>query len=195
MAVKLASDEYKRLRTEVSKMASTANKRINRLESNNLQMLPAYRSWQDNGAIKFSVKGKSYNELQVEYWRLKNFLDNRTSTVREANKFLREMAKNTGIKYNGLKDLKAKSENFFKLAQKIKEYNSKINQSAQAINYQRIWTQINTYVKSTDTDLSSAISSDEQLDKFLRYMESVEQVENKKEGYQTPSKKWDFTEI
>lgn len=195
MAVKLASDEYKRLRNEVAKMANTANKRLNRLESNNLQMLPAYKAWQDNGAIKFSVKGKSYNQLQTEYWRLKNFLDDRTSTVREANKFLREMAKNTGIKYRGLKDLKAKSANFFRLAQKIKEYNSKINQSAQAINYQRIWQQINTYIKSTNTDLANAISSDEQLDKFLKFMEQVEQVENKKEGYQTKSKKWDFSEI
>lgn len=195
MAVKLASDEYKRLRNEVAKMANTANKRLNRLESNQLQMLPAYKSWQDNGAIRFSVKGKSYNQLQTEYWRLKNFLDNRTSTVREANKFLREMAVNTGIKYHGLKDLKAKSANFFRLAEKIKEYNSKINQSAQAINYQRIWQQINTYIKSTNTDLANAISSDEQLDKFLKYMEQLELVESKKEGYQTKSKNWDFTEI
>ena len=123
MAVPVASDKYKALRKEVSRMASAANKRLNRLQANDLQALPAFQAWEQNGAIKFSVKGKDYNQLQSEYWRLKNFLDDRTSTVRGANDFLREMAKNTGIKYNGLADLKEKSRSFFELAEKIKQYN------------------------------------------------------------------------
>ena len=41
MSVNLASDKYKELRAEVSRMASMANKRLNRLENNNLTMLPA----------------------------------------------------------------------------------------------------------------------------------------------------------
>lgn len=118
MSVNLASDKYKELRAEVSRMASMANKRLNRLENNNLTMLPAYQAWEQNGSIRFSVRGKDYNQLQAEFWRLKNFLDDRTSTVREANAFLREMAENTGIKYNGLEDLKNKSARFFELAEK-----------------------------------------------------------------------------
>lgn len=194
MSVKLASDKYLELKKEVSRMASMANKRINRLENNNLQMLPAYREWESHGAIKFSVKGKNYQQLQSEYWRLKHFLDDRTSTVRSANKFLREMAEDTGIKYRGLEDLKNKSAKFFELAEKIKEYNMSINQSAQALDYQKIWQQINTYVNSTNTDLSSAISSDEQLQRFLSFMDSVQPVENKKEGYSVGDG-WDFVEI
>lgn len=95
MAVKVASDKYKELRKEVSRMASMANKRIDRLERNNLTMLPAYKAWAENGAVRFSVKGKTYQETQAEYWRLKNFLDDRTSTVKQANQFLKEMAENT----------------------------------------------------------------------------------------------------
>ena len=38
MAVNKASDKYKELRKEVSRMASMANKRIDRLERNNLTM-------------------------------------------------------------------------------------------------------------------------------------------------------------
>ena len=194
MSVKLASDKYLELKREVSRMASMANKRINRLESNNLQMLPAYREWQEHGAIKFSVRGKNYNQLQSEYWRLKHFLDDRTSTVRQANKFLREMAENTGIKYKGLEDLKNKSAKFFELAEKIKQYNMSINQSAQALDYQKIWQQINTYINSTNADLSSAISSDEQLQRFLDYMNKLQPVENKQEGYSVGDG-WDFVEI
>lgn len=195
MAVALASDKYKELKKEVSRLSSMANKRLRRLESNNLKLLPAYRAWESDGAIKFSVKGKNYQQLQSEYWRLKHFLDDRTSTVRSANAFLKEMAENTGIKYNGLTDLKAKSKQFFNLAQKIKEYNQSINQSAQALDYQKIWQQINTYVNSTNTDLASAINSDEQLKKFLQYMDKVQPVENNKEGYSLGGENWDFVEI
>lgn len=195
MAVKKASDKYKELRKEVSRMASMANKRIDRLERNNLTMLPAYQAWENNGAVRFSVKGKSYEETQAEYWRLKKFLDDRTSTVKQANDFLREMAENTGIQYNGLEDLKEKSAKFFELADLIKQYNQSINQSAQALDYQKIWKDINTYVLDTDADLADAVSSEEQLEKFLNYMNLVKPVENNQEGFSLNGNKWDFIEL
>lgn len=195
MAVKKASDKYKELRKEVSRMASMANKRIDRLERNNLTMLPAYQAWESNGAVKFSVKGKSYEETQAEYWRLKKFLDDRTSTVKQANNFLKEMAENTGIQYNGLEDLKAKSAKFFELADLIKQYNQSINQSAQALDYQKIWKDINTYVLETDADLANAVSSEEQLEKFLNYMNLVKPVEDNQEGFSLNGNKWDFIEL
>ena len=195
MSVNLASDKYKELRAEVSRMASMANKRLNRLENNNLTMLPAYQAWEQNGSIRFSVKGKDYNQLQAEFWRLKNFLDDRTSTVREANAFLREMAENTGIKYNGLEDLKTKSARFFELAEKIREYNQAIGQAAQALDYQKIWQQINTAVQQDTLDLSEAVSSDEQLERFLNFMNDVQPVEDNKEGYSLTNSNFDFVEI
>ena len=195
MSVNLASDKYKELRAEVSRMASMANKRLNRLENNNLTMLPAYQAWEQNGSIRFSVKGKDYNQLQAEYWRLKNFLDDRTSTVREANAFLREMAENTGIQYHGLEDLKNKSARFFELAEKIREYNQAIGQAAQALDYQKIWQQINTAVQQDALDLSEAVSSDEQLERFLDFMNDVQPVEDDKEGYSLTNSNFDFVEI
>lgn len=195
MAVNKASDKYKELRKEVSRMASMANKRIDRLERNNLTMLPAYQAWEKNGSVRFSVKGKSYEETQAEYWRLKKFLDDRTSTVKQANDFLREMAENTGIQYNGLEDLKTKSAKFFELADLIKQYNQSINQSAQALDYQKIWKDINTYILDTDADLADAVSSEEQLEKFLNYMNLVQPVENNQEGFSLNGNNWDFIEL
>ena len=195
MSVNLASDKYKELRAEVSRMASMANKRLNRLENNNLTMLPAYQAWEQNGSIRFSVKGKDYNQLQAEFWRLKNFLDDRTSTVREANAFLREMAENTGIQYHGLEGLKNKSARFFELAEKIREYNQAIGQAAQALDYQKIWQQINTAVQQDALDLSEAVSSDEQLERFLDFMNDVQPVEDDKEGYSLTNSNFDFVEI
>ena len=192
---RLASDKYLELKKEVSRMASMANKRLKRLERNELTELPAYKSWEENGKIKFSVKGKDYNQLQSEFWRLKNFLDNKTSLVRDANKFLREMAENTGIKYNGLADLKAKSNQFFKLADKIKEYYKASDKTAQALDYQKIWEQINTQVKQGIIDITGVESTESTLHRFIQEIEKVQPVEDNQEGFKEGSKEWDFIKI
>ena len=195
MSTKLASDEYKQLRKEVSRMSSMANKRINRLERNELTELPAYKSWYDNDHVKFSVKGKDYNQLQSEFWRLKRFLDDKTSTVRQANSFLKEMAQNTGIKYNGLADLKSKSKQFFDLAEKIKQYYQSANQSAIALDYQKIWQQINTQIKQGVIEIGGTESTESVLNKYLDEMNKVQPVENNQEGYKDNSSIYDFIQI
>ncbi len=195
MSITKASDKYKSLRKEVSRLASIANKRLARLEKNDLTMLPAYESWSKSGGVKFGVKGKSNREVQREYWRLKQFLDNKTSTVKQANEFLKDMASNTGIVYNGLADLKAKSKKFFELANKIKEYNKMIQKQAEALNYQKIWTQINTAVAKDAINLTDAISTDEQLERFLEYMEQVQPVETQQEGYSIDDTNYDWIDV
>ena len=195
MSVKVASDEYKILKKEVSRMASMANKRLVRLEKNELTDLPAYKSWHDNGHIKFSVKGKDYNQLQSEFWRLKRFLDDKTSTVRQANKFLKEMAENTGIKYNGLSDLKSKSKQFFELADKIKQYYRSANQSAIALDYQKIWQQINTQIQQGVIAIGGTESTESILNKYLTELDKVQPVENSLEGYKDNSNIYDFIQI
>ncbi len=193
--VKKASDEYKELNKEVSRMASMANKRLKRLERNELTDLPAYKSWEENGSIRFSVAGKDYNELQAEYWRLKNFLDNKTSLVRQANKFLREMAENTGIKYNGLADLKSKTKQFFELADKIKEYYKSAEESALALDYQKIWEQINTQIKQGVIQIGEEQETERVLQIFIEELNKVQPVENNQEGFKVGIKDWDFIKI
>lgn len=195
MMVKVASEKYLELKKEVSRMASMANKRLKRLERNELTDLPAYQSWVKGGAIKFSVKGKDYNQLQAEFWRLKRFLDNKTSLVRGANKYLREMAENIGIKYNSLAELKAKSKEFFRLAEKIKEYYKMSELSALALDYQKIWEQINVQIKKGILDLTGVESTEERLQRFIQEIEKVAQVENNQEGFKEGIKDWDFIKI
>lgn len=192
--VQLASDKYLELKKEVSRMASMANKRLVRLERNELTDLPAYQSWVQNGAIKFSVANKDYNQLQSEFWRLKNFLDNKTSLVRQANKFLKDMAEATGIKYGNLSELKAKSKQFFELANKVKEYYKSANQSARALDYQKIWQQINTQIKRGVIEIGKGLTTDEVLQRFLKAMEEVEPVEQMQEGYKDKGN-WDFIKL
>ena len=187
--VQITSEKYLALKKEVSRLASIANKRLKRLERNELTDSPAYQSWVQGGAIKFSVKGKDYKQLQSEFWRLRSFLDNKTSLVREANKILREIAENTGIKYNSLADLKAKSKEFFRLAEKIKEYYKMSGMNALALDYQKIWKQINVQIKQ-DVE-----STEERLQIFIDEIDKVLQVENNQEGFMESIEDWDFIEI
>lgn len=134
-------------RAEIRKLTAKANKRIERLEKNGLESSPAYQKWLADGEVKFSVKGKDHNQLQKEVARLKRFLESETSTVRGVNRTLKEMAKNTGIKYKNLKDLRTKSAKFFELASKVEQYLRTVDDIASAIGYQKIWEAINKYTK------------------------------------------------
>lgn len=64
----------------VSRLSSTANKRMKRLENNDIQS-PAYRGAVSSGG-KFGSKGKTLNELRSEYMRVTGFLKSKTSTVK-----------------------------------------------------------------------------------------------------------------
>ena len=152
-------------RAAIRKLTATANKRLDRLEKNGLESSPAYQKWLADGEVRFSVKGKDHNQLQKEVARLKRFLNSETSTVRGVNKTLKEMAKNTGIKYKNLKDLRSKSAKFFELASKVEQYLRTVDDIASAIGYQKIWEAINKYTKQRKQGLDEA---DSDIDAMVR---------------------------
>lgn len=153
-AIHKKADAIKQYRREASRMASLANKRIKRLEDANLTDTPAYKAYLETGG-KFSVKGKTYNELQQEVSRLKTFIEAKTSTIKGTTAVLKEMAANTGIKYTDLKDLRLKSAKFFELSSKVEQYLRTVEDMASAIGYQKIWEAVNKYTKDAKIDLSS----------------------------------------
>lgn len=149
---------------EVQRKASIANKRLERLERNNLTMLPAYRSWLEyGGGVRFSVAGKDYNELQAELARVNAFLDNKTSLVRGANKYLKEIAQMTGVKYKRVSELPEKLSKFFELASKVEQYLRLTEQSASAIGYHKIWEVINKYVEDERRELAKTFDDVEDM--------------------------------
>jgi len=152
-------EKIKAYRKEASRKASVANKRIKRLEKNNLTESPAYQQYLKNGAVKFSVKGKTYNEVQKEVAKLNKFINSQTSTIRGSNNALKEIASNTGIKYKNIKELRKKSSKFFELSSKVEQYLRTVDDMASAIGYQKIWEAINVYTKEKSIDLGSATSN------------------------------------
>lgn len=163
--------KIRELKSEISKKASMANKRLKRLENNNLTEMPAYKNWVDyGGGAKFSVKGKNYNELQAELSRVNKFIDDQTSTVRGAQSVLKNIASTTGISYENVGELYSKTTNFFSLVSKVQQYMDTTKGMAQAIGYQKLWAIINDYVEEEDIDLSESI---EDMDSMVSDLISV----------------------
>lgn len=150
-------------RKEVRRLTDIANKRIKRLEERDWGDSPALRALKEEGITKFSVKGKTHQEVQNMAARLIKFLNAETSTVRGAIEDIKETAKITGITYQSVKELKQKAKKFFELASKIKQYLKSQQDTAAALNYRQIWNQINQYVAEQEIDLSSAEVSVESL--------------------------------
>lgn len=174
---KILSKEAKIIayRKEASRLVSLANKRVQRLESNGLKDSPAYKKYLETGG-KFSVRGKTHNQLQAEVSRLRNFIDSETSTVRGVTNTLKEMANNTGIKYNNLKDLRSKAPKFFELASKVEQYLRTVEDMASAIGYQKIWEQINQYVKDEKIDLGDSEANIDSMVKSIT--EALKEYDN-----------------
>lgn len=190
-AAQQKANAIRQFRKEASRKAALANKRIARLESNDLKSSPAYQRFIEDGGHKFGVKGKTYNEVQQEVARLDRFINAVTSTVKGATNTLKEMAKNTGISYKNMADLKKKSAKFFELASKVEQYLRNVEDVASAIGYQKIWEAVNQYVKDSgitldngEADIDSMVES---VSKALATFDSMYQ--DPVEGWYAPNPK------
>lgn len=140
--------EERKLRQEASRLSSLANKRLKRMEHQNLQSSPAYQSWVDSGGAKFGVRGKTTEQVQAEIGRLNNFINQTTSTVRGAKKYYRKVGQNVGItEYKDIPDLQNKLNNFFEITAKVKEYLHNTKEIGVAIDYKKVWEIVSDYVE------------------------------------------------
>lgn len=155
--------KVRELRKEASRLSSLANKRIARLESNNLKESPAYQQYIRSGGERFGVRGKDYNQVQQELSKLRRFINAETSTVRGARATIKTMAVNAGIKYKNMKELVAKAPQFFELASKVEQYLRNVDDMASAIGYQKIWEAVNQYVKEENVNLANADNTVESM--------------------------------
>ena len=165
-------------RKEASRLAAMANKRVARLEKNTLTDSPAYKGYIESGGGKFSVAGKTHNELQREVARMEKFIAAKTSTITGVNTYLKGIAANTGLKYSNMSDLRSKAPKFFELSAKVEEYLRTVEDMASAIGYQKIWEAVNEYVQSAKVDLSDASTSIDSM---------IEKISNALTEHQKPT--------
>ena len=74
---------YKELREATSTLSSVANKRVQRLENAGFKNSIAYANYSKGktGGERFGIKNKNRQEVEIEYRRLRNFLNSKSSTV------------------------------------------------------------------------------------------------------------------
>lgn len=136
------------LRQEASRLVSMANKRLKRLEKQDLTQTPAYKKWVENGGQKFGIRGKSNEEVKQEIARMESFLKKQTSTVRGAKKYLRNVASEINI--DDIKDyakLQSKLNNFFEVTSKVKEYLYNSKEISVSIGYKKLWEEVSNYMQ------------------------------------------------
>lgn len=170
------TEEERKLRAEARRLVSMANKRLRRLEQQNLINSPAYRQWVEDGAQKFSVKGKSMEEVKQEVARMNKFLKMQTSTVRGAKQYFLNVAKEVGIeKFDDFSDLQNKLSTFFETTAKIKEYLYNTKEIGVAIGYQKIWEVVSDYVEEFGHELElteeNVVEMTKKLVKSVTYSE------------------------
>ena len=150
-----------KLYTKLKALYAEAKRNIMDLQRHNLGDTPAIQKLEENGKIKFSVKGKTYNELQSDYFRLKRFMEAETSTVKGATNVLENIAKNINIQYNDLNEIIVKSRVFFDIASKVEQILEAQSQLAFTMGYQTIWTAVNNMVERKKINLQDMPSIEE----------------------------------
>lgn len=163
---------------EIQKLLNKANKRLKRLEQANLKTSPAYQGLYREGGwtekeSRFGVKGKTAKEINREYIRIKNFLNDSTSTVRGATKVLKETAKNVGLKYRTVRELKEISPKFFELASKARQYLESSNRQAEALDYNKIFNAVNRLTKKGKLDLSNVVDVGERVNAIINEIDDM----------------------
>ena len=155
--IKKFTAEERKLRQEASRLSSIANKRLKRMEEQNLTDTPAYRKWVEDGEAKFGVRGKSMAQVQAEIGRLNNFINQATSTVTGAKNYYKNIAGSVGIvEWEDIPDLQNKLNNFFSITGKVKEYLHNSKEIGVAIGYQKIWEAVSEYVQEVSNETINA---------------------------------------
>ena len=146
----------RKYRQEASRKASMANKRLRRMEQQNLAMSPAYKKWVDDGGQKFGVRGKSMAEVKLEVARLNKFLNQTTSTVTGTKKYLTNVASQVGIKqWGSFQSLNNQLQGFFEVAARVQDYLRNSKEVAVSIGYKKIWEQVNEYAETVGKEMTS----------------------------------------
>ena len=150
------TDKERKYRQEASRKVSMANKRLKRLEEQDLSMSPSYKKWIDDGGQKFGIKGKTTEEVKAEVARLNKFLKQTTSTVKGTKKYLTNIASQVGIKnYDSYQSLNSQLNDFFEVSDRVREYLKNSKEIAVSIGYKKIWQEVNEYAETVGKDFAS----------------------------------------
>lgn len=149
------SGKEKALRSEASRLASLANKRLKRIEEQGLIESPAYKKYVEDGKQKFGIRGKNMDQVKQEVARMNDFINKQTSTVTGTKDYLDNVAKSVGIvKYEDYGQLQDQLNTFFRGVDKVREYLRNSKEVSVAIGYSKIFEVVSDFVEEVGTELN-----------------------------------------
>lgn len=173
------TQQEKKYRQEASRKVSMANKRLKRMEDQNLTMSPAYKKWVDEGGQKFGIKGKSTQEVKAEVARLNKFLKQTTSTVRGTKKYLNNVASQVGIvNYDSYQSLNSQLKDFFEVSDRVREYLKNSKEVSVSIGYKKIWEQVNEYAETVGKEFESLNKDIVEIAKSITQANAYNKLDN-----------------
>ena len=173
------TQQEKKYRQEASRKVSMANKRLKRMEEQNLTMSPAYKKWVDEGGQKFGIKGKSTQEVRAEVARLNKFLNQTTSTVRGTKKYLTNVAEQVGItNYNSFQSLNSQLKDFFEVSDRVREYLKNSKEVSVSIGYKKIWEQVNEFAETVGKEFNDLNKDIVEIAKSITQANAYNKLDN-----------------
>ena len=173
------TQQEKKYRQEASRKVSMANKRLKRMEEQNLTMSPAYKKWVDEGGQKFGIKGKSTQEVRAEVARLNKFLNQTTSTVRGTKKYLTNVAEQVGItNYNSYQSLNSQLKDFFEVSDRVREYLKNSKEVSVSIGYKKIWEQVNEFAETVGKEFNELNKDIVEIAKSITQANAYNKLDN-----------------
>lgn len=169
----------RKYRQEASRKVSMANKRLKRIEQQNLQMSPSYKKWVEDGGQKFGIKGKSNNEVKAEVARLNKFLNQTTSTVKGTKKYLTNVANQVGVKqWDSFEDLGNQLQGFFDVSDKVQDYLKNSKEVSVSIGYKKVWEEVNEYAESMGEEFTLLDSDVAEIAENVVQANAVNRLDN-----------------
>lgn len=168
----MTTEAFKALKKSLRAKVSKANKRVDRLEKNGMEGMPAYRQFQDlKGGKRFSSAGNDVEELKKENERLDKFLKSKTSTVRGAKSVMKDMAERHNIPYKSKKDLLKATKQYFELYSKAGQY-LKNKGAYYAMDSEQVFENVSEYVEQEAIDLGVDVDVNEIMPELLDNIEN-----------------------
>ena len=161
----------KDMRSVVQRLASAANKRVDRMQKNGISS-PALRQLLENGG-RVSTKGKDLAALRAEFARAKNFLQSETSTISGYNKFVQDNI--DALKEHDVDIDKKNFEDFWRVFDRIKEMDPSVENSALKYNIMQAIAD-----EFDENDIDVDYITERMLDQIDLIYESQEEIENQK---------------
>lgn len=169
------STRNKSIREYSYKVTNIANKRLKRLDTEEMTT-PAYRHWQETtGGEKFGISGKDIDGVIETIQKAERFNNMGTSTLGGGRKYLKAIGERLGMDVSDTASIQRNSNQIFKVTNKFDEY-LKSGGGGTAIGSDELQKYVSNFIQtnnSQDMDVDSIVHALSQEDVYGNIQQGI----------------------